>query len=414
MKPVRRPDQTLPAPEPARPEEPGIRFPRINLSLPLLLLCLFAGLLLPGPGTARAETAASELEQQIEQLRRGISEQESRIGTVSRREESLLAELARLDLKVASQRQLLAAMQLHLEHKQQQLEVKQEELDRVLEIRNQARDHLRRRLAATHQMGSVGLLNILFTAESLPDLLALQDSLQAVLDHDQQTISRYREQIRQLEEARLTLEYEKADLLAAQAAAQGQELRLAASREERTAFLNRVRTEKQMHQQALGEIEAASQRVIAALAAQNTGQRQNPGGSGSFTAQRGRLALPAAGTIITSFGQTVTGRFGSSEQSRGITVRTEPGAEVQAFFTGSVVYAGVMEGYSGLIIIDHGERYFSLVARLAEIAVATGDRVQRDEAIGRAGLDPEGAAGQLYLEIRRGVEAVDPLPWFDL
>jgi murein hydrolase activator len=414
MNPGRRPDQMLSAPESARSKGGGIRSRVVGLSLPLLLLSLLAGLLLPGPGPARAETAASELEQQIEQLRRGISEQESRIGTVSRREESLLTELARLDLEVAGQRQLLDAMQLHLEHKQQQLAVKQEELDRVLEIRNQARNHLRRRLAATHQMGSVGLLNILFTADSLPDLLELQDSLQAVLDHDRQTISRYREQIRQLEEARLTLESEEAELLAAQDAAQAQELRLAASREERAAFLNRVRTEKQMYQQALREIEAASQRVTAALAAQSTGQRQGPGGSGSFTAQRGRLALPAAGTIITGFGQAVTGRFGSSEQSRGITVKTEPGAEVQAFFAGSVVYAGVMEGYSGLIIIDHGERYFSLIARLAEIAVAVGDRVQSGEFIGLAGLDPEGTAGQLYLEIRRGVEAVDPLPWFDL
>ena len=79
---------------------------------------------------------------------------------------------------------------------------------------------------------------------------------------------------------------------------------------------------------------------------------------------------------------------------------------------GQVVFVERFSGYGKMVIIDHGERYFSVCAHLSEILKKMGDKIERGETLGRVGDSDALAGSGLYFEMRKAGKSVDPLPWF--
>jgi septal ring factor EnvC (AmiA/AmiB activator) len=78
---------------------------------------------------------------------------------------------------------------------------------------------------------------------------------------------------------------------------------------------------------------------------------------------------------------------------------------------GSVAYAGWFRGYGNVIIIDHGDHFYSVYAHLEETFKSVENRVEAGEVVATAGdSGPMGGAG-LYFELRHRDRAVDPVDW---
>ena len=76
-----------------------------------------------------------------------------------------------------------------------------------------------------------------------------------------------------------------------------------------------------------------------------------------------------------------------------------------------VRFAGWFRGYGKIVIVDHGDTFFTVFGHLGEIGVAVGDPVRRGDRLGSAGDTGSLAGPRLYFEIRRGGQALDPAPW---
>lgn len=110
--------------------------------------------------------------------------------------------------------------------------------------------------------------------------------------------------------------------------------------------------------------------------------------------------LPVVGSLVTGLGElSATG-----VRARGLTLATAPNARAVAPAAGRIVYAGPFRGYGGVIIIDHGEGWTSLVAGLGGLAVRVGDRVVQGQLVGRArgSGDP-----RVTIELRRRGQPMD-------
>ena len=381
---------------------------------PILLLLLIVG----GPSTVVAGNPADPREQQLEILRQNLSEQEERLAAAKQRERKLQAELDRLDQKAEQQQQELAELNRRLEQQQQQKEQKKQKLERLKAERERNQKNVQRRLAAAYQSGELEMLNVLFSAESLPELLELQDYFQFIRQHDQAVINQYREQIKRLQEARHNLAILEAELKTARATISYREEQLRASREERASILRQAQNQRHLHEQARREIAAAADRLTAVLSGEAehdesaTNGRSPSEDAEGFPGDHGTMTWPAEGTVATEFGQTVTGRLGNTDESRGITIETIAGARVKAIYDGTVAHVGEMEGYGKMIIIEHGQRYFSLLAGLAEVETGQGEVVRQGQPLGTVSAsDGAESKGQLYLEIRHRVAPLDPMEW---
>jgi murein DD-endopeptidase MepM/ murein hydrolase activator NlpD len=88
-----------------------------------------------------------------------------------------------------------------------------------------------------------------------------------------------------------------------------------------------------------------------------------------FGMLRGRLPWPAAGRVVSTFGEQVHPRFGTRTFKNGIDIDAGEGTEIMAVYGGYVVYTGWFKGYGNLIILDHGNDYYTLYAHVADILV---------------------------------------------
>lgn len=121
--------------------------------------------------------------------------------------------------------------------------------------------------------------------------------------------------------------------------------------------------------------------------------------SGGFARERGRLALPAATGAV---------REASREDGVGLELFAAERSAARAAAEGRIAFARRYGRYGRMVVIDHGDEYFTVYGNLGEIVARPGDWVGRGATVGRAGPEP------LYFEVRRGTRSLDARRWLGL
>ncbi|WP_031553513.1 murein hydrolase activator EnvC family protein [Parvularcula oceani] len=124
----------------------------------------------------------------------------------------------------------------------------------------------------------------------------------------------------------------------------------------------------------------------------------------SFADAAAKLPLPAAGRIVTRFGDSLEGGGRAQE----LVLATRPGAVVTAPFGGTVKWAKPYGALGNIVILDVGDGYSVVLMGLGSFAVRRDDEVRAGEPLGYMDTGGERA---LRLHIRRQNEALDPEPW---
>ena len=112
-----------------------------------------------------------------------------------------------------------------------------------------------------------------------------------------------------------------------------------------------------------------------------------------------------------AFGAQVHPKFGTRTYRNGVDIEAAQGTEVAAVFPGSVIYTGWFKGYGNLIILDHGNDYYTLYAHVADILVKEGDDVRQGGKIATVGDTGALTGPRLYFEVRYQGKPQDPEQW---
>ena len=179
--------------------------------------------------------------------------------------------------------------------------------------------------------------------------------------------------------------------------------------EARLAAAEKARKEQAAAQQK-AEAERASMSTLTdedmKLQAPNT-QGLTVSNANSFSRMQGRLKKPVNGTLAGLFGQD----RGDGEVWKGVFYNTVP-APVSSIASGTVTFAGELEGYGKVVVLDHGDGYVSIYSGLNEIDIAQNYAVNAGSKIGTSGTLPSGETG-LYLEVRYNGQVMNPLSWIN-
>jgi len=95
------------------------------------------------------------------------------------------------------------------------------------------------------------------------------------------------------------------------------------------------------------------------------------------------------------------------------------GTPVRAVFAGRVAFADRYDPFGQIVILDHGDHFYTLMGDLTSIEVRVGDDLSAGAKIGTVG---RGAAAEttraggpaLYFEVRQGASTIEPGPWLGL
>jgi septal ring factor EnvC (AmiA/AmiB activator) len=121
-----------------------------------------------------------------------------------------------------------------------------------------------------------------------------------------------------------------------------------------------------------------------------------------FTEQRGNLALPVSGP------SSIQDATRAESDGPGLEFSGTPGAAVRAAAAGRVAFAETYGSYGKLVILEHGERYYSAYGGLARLDVQVGDDLSKSARLGSVGAQP------IYFEVRRGTKTQDTRAWLGL
>jgi len=266
---------------------------------------------------------------------------------------------------------------------------------------------------ALYKTGELGPAQLVFASQSLRELLDRVDVLEKFLAHDQLLHTRFRAEQQTLDAAR-------ADARAAEQRRDDAREQLAQRRadaaQERAAkqtLLAAVKSDRARERAALDELEAAARALEEKIAALGS-EEATPAPVAPavpFASLRGNLAPPVDAEVVSRFGREVDAEFHTQVLNKGIDFDAPLGAPVRAVAAGTVRFAGWFRGYGRMVIVDHGDHFYTVSGHLDALRVEAGQVVAAGELLGTVGDTGSLSGPRLYFEIREGSRAVDPMGW---
>lgn len=127
----------------------------------------------------------------------------------------------------------------------------------------------------------------------------------------------------------------------------------------------------------------------------------------AFSTLRGKLPWPVNGKIIHSYDSVRN----EKQRWKGVVLAAPGGTKVRAIARGRVAFAGWMDGYGHLIIIEHDSNYMSLYGYNRAVYKKEGEMVNANEVIAAVGNSSGQSQDALYFEIRQGTSPQNPARW---
>lgn len=271
---------------------------------------------------------------------------------------------------------------------------------------------LGRRAGAMLRLKRTPLSDLLARAGADRDLTRrLRDALARVLRADGELVRATRADTAEAERLASAMRADRAALVEAQAATEAAMTESLALREERQALLAAVKKERGLLDRLRAEIAQAARRLEREASVVRGLIPPPPRAPGGFGRQRGRLPWPVVGRVEVPFGKRVDPDSGLILDHPGVDVRAPFGVAVTAPFAGRVAFAGAVEGFGRVVVLDHGDRWYSIYGHLDALLVPEAVELRTGEPLGTVGDSGSDKGAYLYLELRQGVRPVDPLSW---
>lgn len=322
-------------------------------------------------------------------------------------EKTLLVELRRLeverDIRLEEQRDAERALKTTSD----ELAATSAHLDALSRSRASQLPGLAARLADVYKLGSGGYLRLLLSVDDPREMGRAYRTVAALAALDRERVRAHQSTLASLEAARKDLEARRATATRLDADARRAADAAAGALQARTALIARIDAQRDLVAQLAGELQAAASRLAATVSSLPSGTAT----ALPFRPFRGALDWPVEGRVRSRFGATRDARFGTAVARNGVEIAAIAGAPVSAIHEGTVAFSAPFTGFGNLVIVDHGDRAYSLYGYLATPGVTKGSRVDKGTRLGTVGAPPAGGAPALYFEVRIDGKAADPLQW---
>lgn len=390
---------------------------RMNrLFLTILLLFFAVGIFpldLPAHEADKSAQAKIDKEKEaLDRLKKEIDRQKKKNAAAAKKEISILGQIEEIDHQRVLKKKELSVVNLQLAQRDGEIRDLEQDLQSLRKEVREKEGRVRDRIRALYQDGRFGSLKVLVGSRDYYDFLKRYYYLSWVSEKEGELLRSFREAVASLLPKETALKKARAELGEYKRTVNRNLIGIKKEKIKKERLLAKVKTEEITRRKTIEELEvsrAKIQELIREL--EKTRRSVSRAPAQGFTRQRGFLDWPTKGKILSRFGRQKHPDFDTTVYRKGIEIQASEGRPIRSVFGGTVVYADWFRGYGLLVILDHGENYYSLYAHAAELLVTPGDKVTRRQIIGKIGDTGLTKKANLYFEIRNGSKAVNPLKW---
>jgi murein hydrolase activator len=376
----------------------------------------------PAAAQTRRDDPLQAEQRKLQQTQKQLKEERERAAAARARETSLLAELEEIERRLSAKQREAARLEGRIKKAQNDVQMYRGEISRLERQRAGQMHALAGRLRVMYRVHAQGgALPVILSGEDPVTRAVAVRHLASLAALDARLIQEYRVTSDRLADRKGKEEAQQQELAGLHEDAKREQAEVDREVAKRRVILAKVRDERAYHERMVGELTEASHRLEAFIRELQAKQRKlariPPPKGGieapavGFGALKGRLPWPTEGKIVTGFGAQVHPRFGTRTFRNGVDIEAAVGREVLAVHGGHVIYTGWFKGYGNLIIVDHGNEYYTLYAHIADIEAKEGDDVRQGQRIGTVGDTGSLAGPRLYFEVRYQGRPQDPEQW---
>ena len=392
------------------------------MSRAALAAALVVLLVAPVAAQSKRDDPLQAEQRKLQQTQKQLKEERERAAAARARETSLLAELEEIERRLAAKKGDVARLETRIKKAQSDVQVFRGEISKLEKQRAGQTNALAGRLRVMYRVHAQGgALPVILSGDDPVTRAVAVRHLASLAALDARLIQEYRVTSDRLADRKAREEAQQQELAGLHEDAKREQAEVDREVAKRRVILAKVRDERAYHERMVGELTEASNRLEAFIRELQAKQRKlakipppkggiEPPAVG-FGALKGRLPWPTEGRIVTGYGAQVHPRFGTRTFRNGVDIEAAVGRDVLAVHAGHVIYTGWFKGYGNLIIVDHGNEYYTLYAHIAEIEAKEGDDVRQGQRIGTVGDTGSLAGPRLYFEVRYQGKPQDPEQW---
>ena len=357
-------------------------------------------------------SAADDQQQaRLEKLDRSISKLEKKLRSRDKQKDSLQNELKKVEVEASQLKGNLRKLGKEIRTVVAELSIlRHQETDLQARIVQQA-DVIAEQIAAAHKLGDQEPIKLLLNQENPQQLARVFKYYDYFLQARSEKIASYMNDVESLTEViarissqQLALKRSQSDLKSGQEKLRGRVAKRSVTLKQLDASLVSDKKKLGSLQRERSELEEILSAVEEAVADMTLPSNYKP-----FLSRKGKLSWPLKGRVAHSYGSQRSGEL----RWEGWLISASAGTAVNAVHNGRIVFSNYLRGFGLLAIVDHGDGYMTLYAHNQELLKDTGDWVQSNELVARAGNTGGLNKPALYFEIRSQGKPADPKVWLE-
>jgi septal ring factor EnvC (AmiA/AmiB activator) len=371
---------------------------------------------LPAQQTESAEARVNAQRDELARIRAERDELEKKMSGLQNTAHEIRDEVNLLDKQHDATARMVKSLDQQLVAITDEVQTTTSDLQNSEREASMKRTVLQRRLIEIYKRGPLYSAEVLFSAQSVGQLVARYKYLHLLALRDKGLVHRLDELHDRIESQQVQLVRLQNSVIENRAQKEREAGRLAELERAQAKNLVRVQEDTKRTKARLAELEKSEARLnnlIASFEAERrraTGRAATLAPSSIRTTDIGRLDWPVNGTFLYRFGRFVNPN-NTTTRWNGIGISAPIGTVVKSVSAGTVAYAGPMGTYGNTVILEHGGGDYSVYGSLDKIAVRKGTRVIKGQPLGTVGVSDPAMGSHLHFEIRRGGPAVDPAEW---
>lgn len=352
--------------------------------------------------------AGESNEQKLEAITRQVDDINQKLSKLKNEKKSILNDIYAFELRY--EKELIESNRIGIQLKTVNGRIRRklrEKTRLVLEI-EQSHHKIRKLVRILYKVGGHTYLKLFTRVNNMDQLFKNYQYFLSLIKLQMGELDKVKKNMMALDEVKSQLEAQQGRLVSLKRDKDATLRNIASLKRQRLELIKKINKDKQEYSTLLDELKYEADNLNQMISGTTTKQHFH---IENIDHLKGKLKWPLQGKILSKFGKQRSTQFGTYTLNNGIKIEPTGSDKIRAVYAGEVVFSDYWKGYGNLVIIQHSKDFHTMYGHLGKILKKKGDPVKTGEVIGIVGDSGSTATKALHFEIRRKVDAQDPLKW---